>query len=159
MANEETSPDSSTSNPLLMQEVPQTLAQLSAKVEELFHCVNGPPVAYFEIPLDPREHEQCGQQFERYVYVSLAWRTDLARDGAEARLVMAMLEPFLDARRQLCGDKGNDEVLKPLLFWRRPLELTRLEEDGQLKLRCRVIIPGTTLAAYEHKEGEVILHL
>jgi hypothetical protein len=161
MAPEETSPDSSTSNPLLMQEIPQTLAQLNAKVKELFHCVNGPPVAYFEIPLDPRVHKDCCR-FERYFYVSLVWRTDVAREGAEARLVMAMLEPFVDARRQLVGDQDNSEVLKPLLFWRRPLELTESTDEQdrpQLKLRCRVIIPGANLNAYDHKEGEIIKHL
>lgn len=155
--------DSSTSNPLLMKETPQTLAQLNAKIQELFHCMTGPPMAYFEIQLDPGAHTDCGQSFERYVYTSLIWRTDTAREGAEARLVMAMLEPFIDARRQLVGDEDNSQVSKPLLFWRMPLTLYSDDHGqgapNQMALKCRVVIPGANLAPYEHQEGALIRSL
>lgn len=162
MDSDQTGPDPSAGNPLLMDEIPQTVAQLNAKVQELFHCMVGPPTAYFEIRVP--SYDCCGGiAVERFVYTSLVWRTETAREGAEARLVMAMLEPFIDARRQLVGDGDDSRAFKPLLFWRRPLELFAEDHGqgspGQMKLRCRLVIPGANLAAYEQPEGTLIRSL
>lgn len=149
-------PDSSTPNPLLMEEIPATVDQLTEKVGKLFHCMKGPPMAYFHIPLTDRRNEgphiPTGERedlVERLVYESLRFATR-DTEGAEARLVMAMLEPFIDARRQLF-DRCKDDTA--LLFWRVPLEIAEGPNKYKL-LRCRVVIPGASLARYEVKEGD-----
>lgn len=143
--------DSPADNPLLMQEIPQTLDQLKAKVGELFHCMNGPPMAYFHIPLSNEEgrYPPGSDMVERLVYQSLRFATR-DTEGAEARLVHAMLEPFLDARRQLLE---RDKYDRALLFWRAPLELAEGPRKGRV-LRCRVVIPGAHIDHYEVKEGD-----
>lgn len=160
----ETDPDSPTPNPLLMEEIPQTLDELKKKVAELFHCMPGPEAAYFEIPLNSRAHGSCGASYERYVYSTLAWRTSgVNSESTEARLVMAMLEPFIDARRQLVGDQDTNRVIKPLLFWRKPIEIQtyRNHEEAldRTRIHCRVVIPGVNLLSWEHLEGELIRSL
>lgn len=159
-------PESSTDNPLLMREIPQTLDQLLEHVGKLFHCMTGPPLAYFEMPVTPQcePGDSCIQYdkdpVERLVYVTLAYRTHPAHPGAEARLVMAMLEPFVEARRQI-DERGGS----PLVFWRRPPELRdyhALDSHGAQTERamkgliCRLVIPGADLSAYANDEGELI---
>ncbi|HSV90895.1 MAG TPA: hypothetical protein VLH80_07330 [Nitrospiraceae bacterium] len=129
---------------------PQTLDQLNAKIVELFHCMDGPPVAYFEIPIENGVVEGA---VERFTYVTLGWITSGERTPPnEAQLVKAMLEPFIAARRKLVGDAGNDEVFKPLLFWRRRIAIYE-DGDKQLKIQCRVVIPGVDLTDWGKDEG------
>lgn len=164
---DETSPQSPTPNPLLMEEIPQTVGEMVARIEKLFHCVEGPPMAYFEIPLQTRaylihrETWEDGDDFERLVYVALAWRG--TRSTSEAGFVGAMFEAFLDARVQLDVRFPMEQGLKPLLFWRRKPGITEYKDvPSGVKwptLRCRVVIPGATLARYATPEGEPIPRL
>jgi hypothetical protein len=148
-------------NPLLVEEIPQTLEQLLQQVNKLFHCMTGPPRAYFELALQerPRDdsdiNERRSAAFERLVYESFGWiaREPRANPGVEARLVMALYEVFVDARRQL-----DERQACALLFWRRPVELVEYDEGDSVRTRiyCRMVIPGAGLDRYARKEGELI---
>lgn len=144
--------DSPTANPLLTEEIPQTLDELRAKVQKLFHCMIGPPMAYFQIalePSDPPPHEQQEDpRFVRIVYVTLgAMAKGKRKPETEARLVRALLETFLDARRQLL----EREDCTALLYWREPISIGG--NNSRTFIRCRVAIPGVTLKRYEITEG------
>ena len=125
-------------------------------IGKLFHCMTGPPRAYFKIPLQMR-HGDSGPEYpeaERLVYVTLGYLTHQARNASvEARLVMDMLEPFIDARKQLeaCG-VGR----WALLFWRRAPKIEEFLTDWipTTRLTCRVVIPGASLERYVVPEGE-----
>lgn len=134
-----------------MQEIPATLDELLAQVGKMFHCMQGPPMAYFHIPLThtPGRFEPGTDMVERLVYASLRYATNAA-EGAETRLVHAMLEPFIDARRQLLERDKDDTAL---LFWRSPPKFSEGPKHSKA-LTCRVVIPGASLAFYDVKEGD-----
>jgi hypothetical protein len=154
MANETGAP-----NPLLMEEIPQTLEQLMECIGTLFHCMTGPPRAYFEIPVQMR-HRDDGPEYpepERLVYVTLGYLTNQPRYASvEARLVMRMLEPFINARKQLEA-KGLAE--SALLFWRRAPKIEESLTSDRIqttRLTCRVMIPGAGMEMYLIPDGQLI---
>lgn len=157
---ENSRPPEVTPNPLLMEEIPQTLGELNGRIAKLFHCMNGPPMAYFGIPLRYNVLEAVNE-VEHLVYVTLAWRAPGRRSpDTDARLIMTMLEPFLLARQQI-DERGGT----PLLFWRRTIELDEYsqtdfegnETGGRMtRITCRLVIPGADLSGFAHREGELI---
>lgn len=148
-------------NPLLMQEIPRTLEEFMVCVDKLFHCMNGPPSAYFDIPLvDNRGREPDktvtydydNAHVERLVYATLAWRSLTPRsESIEANLVGRMLEPFIAARKEIDEYGGT-----PLLLWRRPPEILEDEKPPACKIRCRVAVPGFNFTRYQVLDGELI---
>lgn len=145
MANE-MSPDSSTPNPPLTEDIPRTVDEMKQKIGELFHCMVGPPIAYFEIPLP---YEPGGQRAARFRYSTLRFRVAGGKEKEEA-LVGAMLEAFVDARVQL-RPMVCDTGYKPLLFWRSQPRI-----DFRLgRIWCRVVIPGADLSRWAVREESV----
>lgn len=153
---DETSPDSSTPNPLLMEEVPQTLDEMKQKIAELFHCMVGPPAAYFEIPLCSRcATDGETPNVERLLYSTLSFKVGESQHARQA-LVGSMLEVFSDAYRQL-RVSDRDVAHKPVLFWRREpafwVDSVPDSPRSVVALRCRVVIPGADLRQWALAEG------
>lgn len=139
--------------------IPQSLWELKEAVGVLFHCMTGPPMAYFEIPLADvggRFTQYVGEEphdeVERLVYVTVGWKTKAEERGQEAhqRLINRMWQVLSVARLGL-ANRGT-----PMIFWRRPLEFDEDLVDGQrvIKLTCRLIIPGYDLTPFCKHEGE-----
>ena len=118
-------------------------------LRELFHCMVGPPRAYFELPGD------APNAITRVVYMTLGYQMAIAGPNAAesdyAALVQRLWEDFKVVYLDFCR-RGE---LQPLLFWRtEPLFRERYGPRG-LEVYCRVAIPGvdlTKLSSY-HAEG------
>lgn len=136
---------------------PQSLYELKVAVGVLFHCMVGPPQAYFEIPID-NGHEYRGEllktltdrPFERFVYVSVGWEEPAEPRGqaVHQRLIDRMWEMFCAARTAV------DDFNRPTLFWRRELEFDDVGDFSDptvrtLRICARVVIPGFDLRPYQ----------
>lgn len=114
---------------------PQTVAELEVWIKEHFHCMDGPPMAYFDIPTPGILDGPI-----RLRYVTLCF-TAKGRDHQRA-LVLEMYSALLSAAL-------SDE--QQLLFWRRHFRY----EEGKLlgtrewlsRISCRLVIPGYTFAS------------
>ena len=103
-----------------MNKQPSTLDELKATLAEHFHCMTGPPRAYFELADgEPTDHNPVF----RVLYVTLAWAIDdehydqESLEAAKGRLVDKMWQDFLTAWTVTAN--GEMEGHKPILFWRR----------------------------------------
>lgn len=136
---------------------PQSLQELKEAVKILFHCMSGPPCAYFEIPLMSHDRYESGEfPVERFIYTRVGWE-DVPEPKGQAihqRLIDKMWHMFQTTRLLV-----EDKTLPPLLFWRRELEFEQGKHfpketaggDGipYLRLSCRLVIPGVDLRPYE----------
>jgi hypothetical protein len=137
---------------------PDSLQELKEAVRAIFHCMAGPPRAYFDIPLAERmgEPEPEYPRVEHLYYMSVCWREPAEARGqaAHQRLIDHMWAMFQTARMLVEG-KGC-----ALLFWRRELEfedtLDSVTKEPYVKLSCRLVIPGVDLTPYSVGEGELI---
>ena len=81
-------------------------------LRELFHCMVGPPRAYFELPGD------APNAITRVVYMTLGYQMAIAGPNAAesdyAALVQRLWEDFKVVYLDFCR-RGE---LQPLLFWR-----------------------------------------
>lgn len=139
-----------------MEEIPQTLDEMKQKIAELFHCMVGPPAAYFEIPLPSRAPRYDGSaEVELFEYSTLSFRVHESQTARSA-LVSSMLEVFFDAYIQL-RVRERDVRCKPLLFWRRDpafwVDSVPDSPRSVVVLRCRVVIPGADLRQWALAEG------
>lgn len=137
---------------------PRTVAALIQSIESMFHCVQGPPRAYFEMRIAPAQ----ASPVMRCLYSSLKYATRGPRQDVEPMLVQAMHDDFKAVLAQYASrhDAVEDiqDGIKPILFWRRipEIEETAPEQAGvdangswiegrpyyQTALRCRFFIPG-----------------
>lgn len=134
--------------PRTVRELVEYLA-LTGDPYDMFHCMQGVPRAYMEIP-SGSPHLMC----IRGVYVTLGYWTNGSRQDCEAMLVSTIWDVFVTARAILRqSDWGG------LLFWRRMPEITEenypegVDANGspvpgglRTKLTCRVWIPGVDLS-------------
>lgn len=117
------------------------LDDLNKQIEKWFHCMEGPPLAYFEIPTT----RELGTY--RFVYQMIGYQMatpfqtpdDIRR--AQDALVTYLHRDFEAAYRSFTlPDDPNELRTLPLLFWRRKLGFT--VEEGFARLSCRLVIPG-----------------
>ena len=87
------------------------LAALSSK----FHCMQGPPRAYIEIPTD-LHFPWGGPSVWRGVYTSLRLASWARREDCERQLFAKLWEITEAARAELIETYGEDVL--PLVFWR-----------------------------------------
>lgn len=122
---------------------PQTLAELSDCVDRNFHCMGGPPRAYFELPLG--SVNDGNTPIYRFVYQTVGFMTQVESDTDDPapRLIAAMVAA-LAAARAAWGELEE----RPMLFWRRHFELDINKDfDSNVtigRLTCRLVIPGYT---------------
>lgn len=125
--------------------IPTTVAELNAWLAERFHCVDGPPRAYFELPLST----VSGGPAARFAYHTYA----IAMHGKhpESVLVRKFHELLVQALNDSAWYQESiefDSMGSPLLFWRRPIKFEVLETiDGgacMSKISARFTIPGVT---------------
>lgn len=88
---------------------------------EKFHCMQGPPRAYFEIPTClpkpiPAEDWPGSPFFIRGVYTSIRLASWARREDCERQLFAKLWELTEAARAELVETYGEDVL--PLLFWR-----------------------------------------
>lgn len=118
----------------LVPGLPDTLAQFETKVEGQFHCMEGPPHAYFEIP----SPDNSG--FYRYIYEVLAVKAEGRLEEHGKELIQALWGHLEEARKKFEADSA------PLLFWRRhaALEEARRSDTGAWLcwVSVRLCVPG-----------------
>jgi hypothetical protein len=133
--------------PEVMTPRPTNTTMLIEKCNQLFHCMSGPPKAFFAIPLCPLvvDHEPYTGPSEDQVlliaYTTVGYQAKQPRVMCEERLVECLAHVFISARLLGCD----------LLFWRSAPRLDELDEEGVMTTRvwCRVAIPGFDLTPYE----------
>jgi hypothetical protein len=138
-------------NPLLMEEIPSTVDELLTKVRQLFRCADGPRAPRIEIPAELERGSRDEPPPAPLVlpYMTLRYATRPLGESNERRLVMALLEPLIDAYRQLTETQG---VCEPRLFWRQRPRIYTLK--GISLIRCRLAIPGANMSRYATPEGD-----
>lgn len=142
----------------VLQGPPRTIAALIQSVESKFHCVQGPPLAYFEL------HTSSAQDapIMRCLYSTIKFSARGYRPDTEPMLVQAMEDEFKALLAKFATRHNFREALadglKPMLFWRR---IPEIEEHGPepegtdangswvagrpypiTSLRCRFFIEG-----------------
>lgn len=120
-------------------------------VDSRFHCMMGPPAAYFEIPIGeaPETHglEEGKSQhpFARFVYQTLYWGCKPTY-GSVFEVTTALCATMSGALERALA--AFDPESKPLLFWRKTPHIEAHQEEQILTLRCRLVVPG-----YSFKEA------
>jgi hypothetical protein len=124
--------------------VPGTVNELTRWINERYHCMPGPPRAYFEFPIDFNTDERG-----RALYANVYFHRVGRRDDVERELVLGLWHMFHDAYVNLQG-RGFDQ---PLLYWRR---IPTIEENRDIEtlrstttLSCRVWVPGIDLSPFD----------
>ncbi len=125
-------------------------------LDSRFHCMMGPPAAYFELPSNPDENGVHG--FTRYTYQTLHWgiQADLADSafGTVALLCDTFSQCFEGALAAF------DKDSKPMLFWRITPQLKADPDTKQVTLRCRVVVPGYSFpSARSEGEGPMMIEV
>lgn len=127
--------------------VPRTLMGLQHWVANSFHCMMGPPSAYFELA-GPDQRFRC--RYETLGFSTLGHRADVESD-----LVAAMHALLSEQLKKL---EARDEWL--ILFWRRVLviEEVMVRDKVGTSISCRVWISGVDLTPYS-KEAKLWLDM
>jgi hypothetical protein len=146
--------------------VPLTAAELITAIETLFACCEGPPRAYFEIPLgtiDPETKEYVSNMplvtkdvyVARCVYVKLG--VGMRHNDENMKITIQLIISVFWATFQRIHTTYFHSEDMPLLFWRRTPTLDSY--DGGTGLTCRLFIPGVPQGGYGDStwdEGETI---
>lgn len=114
-------------------------------VDSRFHCMMGPPAAYFEVPIGEAslnvglEEGKVERPFARFVYQTLRWgcKPEFGSPFEVTAALCAKMSESFDAALA-----AFEPDAKPLLFWRRTPELSAHQEDQVFMLRCRLVVPG-----------------
>lgn len=137
---------------------PRTVGALIQSIDSMFHCVQGPPRAFFGL------HTSSGPDapIMRCVYSTLKFAARGYRADVESMLVQAVEDEFKAMLAQFASRHNYREALqdglKPMLFWRRipeieehPPELEGVDANGSwvegrpypvTSIRCRFFIEG-----------------
>jgi hypothetical protein len=145
---------------------PKYVLEVVKHAADLFHCVDGPPRAYFEVPTgvvmlqgftlpvgDPPQPIVA-----RYRYVTVRPYVRIPRRVLEDHGSVAYADAAAFLVRHVCGIFDNarkafqaDDC--PLLFWRRRPEIA-VENSAEtsalvMAMSMRVVIPGVDLVPHE----------
>jgi hypothetical protein len=123
---------------------PTTVEDLRVLVSMLFHCMRGPPRAYFEFPSDVirgPEHLVTRVSYSTWGYTG----------PNQAAGCAALWGQFKVAYLQMAG---HGYGYAPILFWRLSPEFVASESGGRVKVRCRLAIPGVDLTKFEAYQAE-----
>lgn len=143
---------------------PATIEELTRAIgnreNNMFHCMVGPPRAYFELltGICANGWPDTQQLIARFVYVVLAWKTPVA-DDAEKVLTQRLWRQMIRAR------KAFDPQDTPCLFWRRMpeyrVETTTSDDHGNVIAlqpedrvaiaSMRLVVPGYHFLPHEVK--------
>jgi hypothetical protein len=135
--------------PSTLQEL---LESMCSTVEQGFFSMDGPPQAYFDLPLQSGGVEHCVYRTFRY------WMKG-TKEQCESALVAKLDQVLSEVRSQvIAGD--------PLIIWRKRPELKELPEQAadpdfalrampqRCELYTRLYVPGVDLKPYATPEGE-----
>lgn len=125
-------------------------------VDSRFHCMMGPPHAYFEIPIGEAptthglEEGKASRPFARFVYQTLYWGCSPSY-GSPFEVTAALCARMSETLETALA--AFDPESKPMLFWRKTPQLVADQNLVIMTLRARLVIPGYHIPDC-HKEGE-----
>lgn len=124
--------------------------QLVANIESIFTCVDGPPRAFFELPIPAEVHDPILSPVLRIIYQTV----NVAMVGDEDT-VGAALCTWADSKFHTLISKEQMEDRSTVLFWRHRPSLERFTDDKgrqSIRLYMRLVIPGVDLSSL-HARG------
>lgn len=116
---------------------PLNTTDLLERVEKTFHMMDGPPNAFFELPVGDGT-------VARFVYVTVRFGVAEAGENAVRKLCNQAWDIFEKISL-------NSQGARLCLFWRIRPAIS--ESFGRTSLRMRLVIPGADLSGFANPEG------
>lgn len=128
--------------------------ELKAAIDSIYTAIDGPPRAYFEIPIISRPPAcQCDWPlFERFIYQTI--RVSIV---GEPEAVEHVLCGWAHTHLSNLIPKEQREDRAVLLFWRRHPSITEFIDERGRTCTClslRLVIPGYPLDDIASKDAE-----